>query len=407
MAVGGADSILAKVTDVSGVPSIGVTVSFSATGGGSLSATSGVTGANGVAGVRWTLGPQAGAQSATASSGTLGSVTFNVVAQVGPAASVTKVGSDPINPPTGTNVDSISVLVVDAFGNPRPGEQVTFAITAGGGTVAPTAVTTNASGRASARWTLGASPLVLNTATATVTGLPPITWSATTTNAAATLLLKTPRIIVIDSGSTATVNFEARDGAGNVLAGQPLLAVSRTGAAAYVNGVVSGLRRGQTFIVVASQLNAAAVDSVLVIVAIPGAPVLVTDIVRTDVGTGQTLVVTIILDLRASTARLGAATTLVTWNPSQLVYVSDADGTPAIGATVNAAAASSGSLALTMANAGGFTGQVQLRKITFRTATTSGSIGSLVMLPSEIRAANTFTDLLASTVTASYPLLIK
>ena len=405
--VGASDSILVKVTDASGNPASGTTVSFSVADGGTLSAPSAVTGANGVAGVLWTLGRQAGPQSATASSGTLGRVTFSAEARAGPAASITKAGADPVNLPAGRNVDSISVLVSDAFGNPREGERVTFAVLAGGGSVSPTTVTTTSAGRASARWTLGATPVVLNTASATVTGLPPITWSTTTTNAAATLVLTSPRIILIDSGTTAAISFEARDGAGNVLAGQPLVAVSRTGAAVYSSGLVSGVKRGQTFIVVSSELNAAALDSVLVIVAIPAAPVLLTDIARTDFGTAQTLAVTILLDMRTSPARLGAVTTLVTWNPAQLTYVSDAEGATPVGAIVNTAAAASGSLALTMASSSGFAGRVPLRKITFRTAAASGATGSLVMLPSEIRAAGSFNDLLLSTVTASYPLIIR
>ena len=405
--VGASDSILVKITDASGNPASGTTVSFTVSDGGTLSAPSAVTGANGVAGVLWTLGRQAGTQFATASSGTIGRVTFSAEARAGAAATIAKAGSDPVNPPSGLNVDSISVLVSDAFGNPRMGDPVTFAATAGGGSVSPTTVATNAVGRASARWTLGATPLVLNTASATLTGLPPVTWSTTTTAAAATLVLTTPRIILIDSGTTTAVTFDARDGAGNILAGQRLVAVSRTGAAVYADGVVSGVKRGQTFIVVASELNAAAVDSVLVIVAVPGAPVLRTDIARIDFGTAQTIVVTILLDMRASTDRLGAATTLVTWNPALLTYVSDAEGSVPVGAVVNASAVGSGSLALTMASASGFAGQVQLRKITFRTAATTSITGSLVMLPTEIRAAGSFSDLLLSTVTASYPLIIR
>ena len=90
-----------------------------------------------------------------------------------------------------------------------------------------------------------------------------------------------------------------------------------------------------------------------------------------------------------------------------LTYVSDAEGLVPIGAVVNASAVGSGSLALTMASSSGFVGQVPLRKITFRTAATTSITGSLVMLPTEIRAAGSFSDLLLSTVTASYPLIIR
>ena len=54
---------------------------------------------------------------------------------------------------------------------------VTFAVTAGGGTLSATSVTTNANGRARSTLTLGSEP-GLNTISATVAGLEPVTFTA-------------------------------------------------------------------------------------------------------------------------------------------------------------------------------------------------------------------------------------
>ena len=77
-------------------------------------------------------------------------------------------------------VNPYVVRVTDAAGNPVSGVSVTWAVTVGGGTIAPSASTTNGVGEASATHTLG---LVLgtHTATASTAGLSgsPVTFSAT------------------------------------------------------------------------------------------------------------------------------------------------------------------------------------------------------------------------------------
>jgi hypothetical protein len=50
---------------------------------------------------------------------------------------------------------SVSVTILDQEGQPYAGAQVSFSVTSGGGTVSPTSVNTDQSGRASATWTLG------------------------------------------------------------------------------------------------------------------------------------------------------------------------------------------------------------------------------------------------------------
>lgn len=84
-----------------------------------------------------------------------------------------------------------SVLVTDAFNNPVAGTNVTFAVTAGGGSVTGAIATTNASGVATVgSWTLGTTA-GSNTLTATEGSLPasPASFTATGTAGAASQLL--------------------------------------------------------------------------------------------------------------------------------------------------------------------------------------------------------------------------
>ncbi len=74
---------------------------------------------------------------------------------------------------------SLTALAADSIGEPVSGVTVTFAVTAGGGSVGTPSATTNTSGIASTTWTLGS--LGTQTVTATVTGLSgsPLTFGAT------------------------------------------------------------------------------------------------------------------------------------------------------------------------------------------------------------------------------------
>jgi hypothetical protein len=85
------DSIIALVTDQGGNASAGATVTFAViTGGGTLSAATVSSGADGRAGVRWTLGSASGQQTVRASvSGVTTSATFTAIASLTSASIVT------------------------------------------------------------------------------------------------------------------------------------------------------------------------------------------------------------------------------------------------------------------------------------------------------------------------------
>jgi hypothetical protein len=73
--------IVLRVTGGANVPIPGQTIGLAITGGGgSLSPVSAVTNALGEVTVRWTLGPQLGLQTATASAGALGPLAITAIA---------------------------------------------------------------------------------------------------------------------------------------------------------------------------------------------------------------------------------------------------------------------------------------------------------------------------------------
>ncbi len=187
-AVAAAPSV--RVTDQDGQGVSGVPVTFAvASGGGSVSGAAQTTDASGTATVGgWTLGAMAGANSLTATSNDSrvkgGPLTFTATGNAGAAAKLAKAGGDTQTATVGQAVGTApSVLVTDAFDNPVSGAAVSFAATAGAGSVVGAAQTTGASGIATVgAWVLG-NIAGANTLTATATGTGisgnPVSFSAT------------------------------------------------------------------------------------------------------------------------------------------------------------------------------------------------------------------------------------
>ncbi|MGH2901212.1 MAG: hypothetical protein ACRDMZ_21225, partial [Solirubrobacteraceae bacterium] len=68
---------------------------------------------------------------------------------------------------------------------------------------------------------------------------------------------------------------------------------------------------------------------------------------------------------------------------------------------------SQGVLTLAMASVTGFAGRIELRRLTFKAASTLGKSGTLRLSASEVSAAGTFVDLLPKTAAVTYPLSIR
>ena len=157
----------------------GARVKFAVTAGeGSLSATTDTTDANGRASSTLTLGSEPGTNTISVRVAKLKPVAFIATGQAIPQ-SVTKVSGDEQQGAPGASLaNPFVVSVLDQNGAAFPGAAVTFAVTAGEGTLSPTTATTDENGRAASTLTLGSRPGA-NTAVATVAGLDPVTFTAT------------------------------------------------------------------------------------------------------------------------------------------------------------------------------------------------------------------------------------
>ena len=172
--------LVVQVTDAFGNPISGVEIAWAADAG-SVTPSATVTGADGLVSAERTLGVAAGEQHATASApGLAGSpVTFTHSATSGSATVLERVSGDGQSALAGTSVpDPLVVRAKDGSGNPVADLAVTWVIGNGGGSLAPETSRTDAQGRASTRWTLGATPGA-NTATAVVSGVGTVGFTAT------------------------------------------------------------------------------------------------------------------------------------------------------------------------------------------------------------------------------------
>ncbi len=174
--------LVVLVTDPFGNPVENVQVEWSAENG-SVDPNSSSTGPDGRASTNWVLGSGLGQQSASASSGLLNGspVTFTATAVAGsPNDLVIVSGNGQSGPPGQELSQPLVVRLVDGDGNGVPNRAVTWVIGAGGGSVAPATSTTNGSGEAEARWTLGAASGG-NTLSAVVSGVGFVRFTATAT----------------------------------------------------------------------------------------------------------------------------------------------------------------------------------------------------------------------------------
>lgn len=142
-----------RVRDAAGNPVPGARVRVKAMAG-AVADTIALTDSAGMAAVVWTLGPRAGAQELVLrAEGIVRPVPVAAVGRAAAPANLEFIGA-PAGAVAGRALPSpVQVLVTDAYGNPVSDAQVSFAPRAGSAT--PRVRMTDASGRASSRWTLG------------------------------------------------------------------------------------------------------------------------------------------------------------------------------------------------------------------------------------------------------------
>ncbi len=182
-------AFVVEVRDQSDKPFPGVEVTFSvASGDGTLSEVSVTTDSNGRAESTLTLGPNPGTNTVEATvTGIEEKRTFTAEGNRIPKTLQIISGKDQEGLPGTTLEKPFVVEVRDQTDKPLPGVEVTFTVTAGGGTVQPEIATTDENGRAESTLTLGSTPGT-NTVRVSVEG---------NTQAVATLTIETVRVFAL------------------------------------------------------------------------------------------------------------------------------------------------------------------------------------------------------------------
>jgi len=218
-------SLSVNVKNYLGANYSGVQVEWLVSDDSTCSPSASLTDASGIASTDLTLGSAAGTVTVTARCGRQ-TVTITATKTSTSAATITANSATDQSGTTSATVGAPpSVFVTDGNSNPVSGVSITWAVTAGGGSVNTTgATTTNASGVATlTSWTLGASA-GLNTVTATSAGLSgsPVTFNANGVASAPTQIAVTSggSQTGVTAGSAATATqFTVRDAGNNPVQG--------------------------------------------------------------------------------------------------------------------------------------------------------------------------------------------
>jgi len=207
------DSLVVRVTDVTGRPVKDAVVHFVPMGvaaDGQLIPDTASTNADGQAWTRWVLGAHAGSATLEAQVPQGGRdeirTIFSATAVPGPPAIVRGVQGDGQSETAGMLLpDSLAVVVTDQYGNGLPGQSVAWQ--ASDGSVSASRTTTGADGRTSVAWRLG-SRAGSQSAQAAITGLTgsPVTFSATALPGPPVALIK-----IFGDGQTAPVGTRLTD----------------------------------------------------------------------------------------------------------------------------------------------------------------------------------------------------
>jgi adhesin/invasin len=241
--------LVVRLLDGGGNPIAGGAVSWVlGQGGGGVEPVASTTASDGTASASWTLGPGLGTNTLSAVVSGVGTVQFTATATAAPATRLILNGGNGQTALPQTQLPApISVKAVDQNGNGVGGVVVTWAVTAGGGSLSAPSTVTRADGTTDVTWVLGAATGD-QTATATSAGLEgsPVTFTATATLGPASRLA-----IVTQPSATATSGvpfpqqpvIELRDAAGNPV---PQANVQVTAAIASGGGTLNGTTNATT-----------------------------------------------------------------------------------------------------------------------------------------------------------------
>jgi len=243
-----AQPLIVLVTDQNDNPVSQVDVTW-ATTFGSLDLTTSQTNTQGLAQTSWTLDADSTNQTATATVSGLDPVTFSATLSVG----ATDITINEGNNQTATVASAVevnpSVSVTDGGGNPLIDVEVTFAVESGGGSITGETATTDGEGMASVgSWTLG-EIAGANTLSATVTGLDPVTFTATgVADAADTVAIISGDNQTAEAGQAlaSPLVVEVQDQYGNAVSGETVNWQALNGTVSPTTNVTDGNGRAQT-----------------------------------------------------------------------------------------------------------------------------------------------------------------
>jgi len=225
-------------------------------GSGSIAPTTAPTDANGIATATRTLGPNAGAQTATgARAGLTGSpVTFTAFSEINGAMTIAASGPTPTTvTDTVLSTIPVAVTVTNHAGVAVPNVIVNWSVNGPGGGVSQPVDTTDVNGVSSVNWTLG-STAGAQAVQATVTGLAgsPVTFSGGRAGNATEILLSSGNNQVGPAGSALSSPHSVivHDGHGNPKSGVSVTwaayqnggSVSSTNPTTGTNGIASVVR---------------------------------------------------------------------------------------------------------------------------------------------------------------------
>jgi adhesin/invasin len=409
--VASSNNVSVKVTDAAGNVVPGQSVTFAVTaGGGTVTPASATTDSLGVATASFKVGSTVGTNTATASlTGVTTPVTFTLATVAGPISTLTKVGTDPTSVIAGDKFGTeVRVRARDSFGNVISNATITFAVTAGGGSVATASVKTGTDGDAATVFTTGKT-VGANTATASVSGVSSAVSFSVTTVAGAPVKVGAPStgiVLAIPSGAV-PLGFTLKDANDNPTTGGTFTYTSRSTSIATVssNGTVTAVAAGQVVIVASASQGS---DSMIVVVrGADGTPVLMTDIVSFGVTAGSNLTFRVQTDMTGNADKLGSTSVKVEWDPALFTYQSNAAVAGGPTPTVLTTSASTGSLTFSIADATGYSGRVNLIQVTLKAVAAAGATGTIKLTASEVNAAVTFANLLPATLAVTMPIIIR
>jgi hypothetical protein len=169
-------------------------------------------------------------------------------------AQIAAASTPPASATVGTQVP-LSVKVTDASGQAVKGTAVQWAVTGGGGSIAPASSTTDATGVATATWTLG-NAAGTQTATASFDGAHSVTFTVTATAGAPSAVTVTPDSTDLHAiGDTVRLHATATDASNNPVA-VTWLQLDPTVATVNASGLVTAVGNGRARIVASAGAKA-------------------------------------------------------------------------------------------------------------------------------------------------------